>query len=123
MARGLALPVGKDSRGRAKVVSGSEHTSKLIRIGLQVGESTNPYQSLGLPGGIIYAEPEVAISRFKAAAQAMFKQLESERRAKLTGLTFSRNGAEVFADLVYRDLETEPPKDETMTLSLGTTAR
>lgn len=125
MARGLALPVGRDKSGRAKISTGADQTYKIARIGLQTGESTNPFQDLGLDRGIIYSAPEVAKSRFRSMAVALFKDLEQQRRAKFNEVSFRQipDTGEIQADISYKDLETDPPEDQTMTLSLGTTAR
>jgi hypothetical protein len=90
MATGLALPVGIDSKGRARMVSGVEQTDKIILLHLADGESDNPYQDIGIGEEVVFANPETrARAIVTDRIRTLFRRLEKSRRAKLASSSIS----------------------------------
>lgn len=110
MPKGLELPLGVDKYGRAKILSGTEQLEKLLRTGLSICSSNNPFQTdLGLDPTLIFdiTSPE-AEGAARDAIKAVFKIFEIRGRARLSPpIEFERGDGKLFAHIKYIDLEAE----------------
>jgi len=110
MPKGLALPLGVDQYGRAKTLSGTEQLEKLLRAGLSICSSNNPFQAdLGLDPTLIFdITSPAAEGAARDAIKAVFKTFELRGRAKLSPpIEFERGDGKLTAHIKYIDLEAE----------------
>lgn len=122
MPTGFALPLSVDGLGRAQIVSGSEQLAKLLIVALQPCPSENSFQQLGLSEHVIFSinAPNIRAQLNREVAN-IFKSFQRERRAKLIGTDFERDGVsqELKMFITYQDLETTRTEDLVLILSVN----
>lgn len=55
MSKGMAIPVGVDKSGGARLEDDPQHLNTILNLALQPGDDDNPFQSIGLDERIIFA--------------------------------------------------------------------
>jgi hypothetical protein len=82
MATGLALPVGVDNQGGAKIVSGDENDSKIIRCALGDDDNENAFQqNIGLGVGSIFGvSDELIRSKILRRLNEVFRRFQAQKR-------------------------------------------
>lgn len=121
MATGLALPVGVDTSGGARLVSGENDDRKVIVLSLGSGWSENAFQQdIALGQSMIFDISDNGVrARIKRRLQQIFRDFETQNRYKLLPETLEwvENGGDQQLELSfkYANLETDEVKDFTVT--------
>ncbi len=82
MPTGLALPPGVNSRGRARTVFGPAQTAKLLKIHCSPGDSTHPFEKIGIPN-VTYAMPDQGTAAVRAYIESVYRRFAAVGRGKL----------------------------------------
>lgn len=114
MARGLAIPVGVDGNGRARVVSGDDYIEQLIGIALSRRKSSNPFEAEGIDNAIHSLEDDrVLRTRIGARVAELFSRLKAKKMARLLGdpiFFFDDRASKLMVIVTWISLETEIDK-------------
>lgn len=75
MAKGMAVPVGVDQSGGARLEDDPTHLETILRLALSPGEDDNPFQNLGLDERIIFSVNDPAARGVaRASIQAILRK-------------------------------------------------
>lgn len=82
MATGLSIPVGVDNQGGARLVSGDENDSKIIRLALGDDDNENAFQqNIGLGVGSIFGiSDELIRSKILRRLHEVFRRFQAQKR-------------------------------------------
>lgn len=119
MATGLAIPVGVNAGGGARLTSGEENDRKIIMLALGSGWNENAFQQdIALGQDMIFALSDVTIrAKIKRRLVQIFRDFQTQNRYRLLTETIKWTEAgdqtlELF--FKYANLETDEVKDYTI---------
>lgn len=117
MSTGLAMPVGVDNGGGARLVSGSENDDKIIRLAL--GDDTNEnafQQNIGVGANMVFdVNDEQIQSRIMRRVNAVFARFEAQKRFILRRNTIrwtsDSDTQELILEFKYVSVEADEERD------------
>lgn len=80
---GLAIPVGVNPDGRARLSTDDEQLVKIIGLHLSIADSENPFQRIGIDGVVFEVNDTRIRPLIRYRLELLFGRLKGERRAKL----------------------------------------
>lgn len=123
MATGMYLPLGVDTGGGIRLVSGEENDRKTIMLSLGSGWNENAFQQdIALGQGMIFDLADSTVrAKIKRQLQQIFKEFQAQNRYRLLPETikWSENEGEqtLVLEFRYANLETDELKDYVMTFT------
>lgn len=124
MASGLAIPVGPDANGKARISVAAEQTQKIIRLHLSQNDSKNPFQSFPSWTSFVFASDSGEIAALaRGRVTSLFSRLEAERKARLcpgypkcSGIS---SKGDVDCEIWYIDMETDSDLPQKLAKTVG----
>ncbi len=113
MATGLAVPVGVDSGGGARLESGSDNSDKIVKLGLGSDENENAFQQdIGVGIGMIFDVNDPTLrARIMGRIFDVFRRFEAQNRFRLRQNTIrweeNPTEGELILIFLYVDLESD----------------
>lgn len=123
MPVGLALPVGVDASGGAKLVDSDENDNKIIMLALGDDSNENAFQQgIGLGIDMVFAISDPAIrGRIMGRIKQIFRRFEAQKRYRLVPSTVKWSQDSETQDLTlefkYINLESDEPRNFSRTFS------
>lgn len=116
MATGLAIPVGVNNQGGAKLVSGDENDKKIISLSLGDDSNENAFQqNIGLGIGMIFdISDEITKANILRRLREVFRRFEAQKRFLLREETIkwgSNENQEFVLEFKYVCIESDEEKE------------
>lgn len=121
-ASGIASPFKRDSDGGIALSEGELYVDDQVFAAVNVNNSDNPFQSLGVTEQAIFENPEDPAWRriIRERIQTQFKFLEDNNLARLLRVRFARTSEEngdYNVTVEYVNLETNNERESTFMLT------
>lgn len=119
MAQGIKLPA-QIKNGRLVTISGDDYIQQLVETGLTGGESTNPFQDVGLGEWMIFdINDKMTHGKIRRRVIMIFASLEADQLARLDDpaehVAFRKDTGEesstLWLDIQYTNLETQERRE------------
>lgn len=117
MATGLAMPVGVDNGGGARLVEGSENDDKIVRLALGDDSNENAFQqNIGVGADMVFGiSDEQQQARIMRRVNAVFARFEAQKRFLLRRETikWTRDSVnqELTLEFKYVSVEADEERD------------
>jgi len=117
MSTGLAMPVGVDNGGGARLVEGSENDDKIVRLALGDDANENAFQqNIGVGADMIFGTAdEQQQARIMRRVNAVFARFEAQKRFLLRRNTvkWTRDSTnqELILEFQYVSVEADEERD------------
>jgi len=109
MANGLAIPVGVNGAGGAKILKGSKQKTKIVRSAFAEGDDNNPFQDLGLPPTMIFdINGDVTAGEARVEVETILSRLREQNNIEINPnkpIRVTREGEELQLEFEYIDLD------------------
>lgn len=126
MATGLAIPVGVNTSGGGRLVSGDENNDKTIRLALGDDDNENAFQqNVGLGAGMIFGiSDQTQQASITRRLFEIFRRFEAQKRFILQRNTIKwtsdPTNQTLTLEFKYLDIESEVIKDFEQNFSTAT---
>jgi len=117
MPKGLAIPVGVNTSGGARLVEGDLNDSKILKLGLGDDENDNAYQQgIGMGTSMVFDTIDVGQrARLTQRLLDLFRRWEAQKRYKLRTNTLKweedAEKGELIVSFKYVSLEADEERD------------